>query len=67
MNVTAIKSQISNRKDELSKLKEVEAYLYENFAATTQEMDKVFDVIAQCKDRKEAQILNLKGMLLTAM
>jgi hypothetical protein len=68
MNITKLnlQKQIQIKQAELNKLKEVEQYIYNNFEATSAEQDKIFDVITQCKDRKESKILELKAKLLTA-
>lgn len=69
MNKTVINlnQQIEGQKEALKKLKEVQEYLYENFAAKQSEQDAIGDIIAQVKDRHEMRIRELKGEILDAL
>jgi hypothetical protein len=56
-----IKGQIESVKESLVKLKEVKEYVRLNFEAKASECDYVLDTIAGVCDRKESELLRLKG------
>lgn len=62
-----IKQQLESKEEELKQLKQCKEYMWVNFAATREEQDKVWDVIAQVIDRKEKRISELKQELLLAI
>lgn len=59
-----IQAQVKSKEEELSQLKQCKEYMWNNFEATQEEKDKIWDIIAQVMDRKEEQIKELKQKLL---